>query len=315
MTKRPVIQVLLLVLATAVTHAEDFTYTTNNGAITITGYTGPGGDVTIPGEIAGLPVTRIDDSAFCWLSVANVAMPPTITEIGNWAFGYNPLTAVAIPGSVTRIGAHAFYACVHLTNVTLRPGLRRIDEAAFEWCTTLQSVTIPNGVTSIEAEAFSVCSVLATVTIPESVTNMGNYIFYNSPALQAVRFAGNAPVIGAEPFYSADAVTVYHLPGATGWGSTFAGRPTAPWHLPSPIILDLPPFFGIQTNHFAFRISWATNASVVVDASPSLSTPSWSPIATNSISMGSDPLTDGWSDFTDPAPATAPARFYRVRSP
>ena len=33
--------------------------TTNNGTITITGYTGPGGAVTIPGTINGLPVTSI----------------------------------------------------------------------------------------------------------------------------------------------------------------------------------------------------------------------------------------------------------------
>ena len=38
-----------------------YTYTTNNGTITITGYTGPGGAVTIPGTINGLPVTSIGD--------------------------------------------------------------------------------------------------------------------------------------------------------------------------------------------------------------------------------------------------------------
>ena len=37
----------------------DFTYTSDGSAITITGYTGPGGAVTIPATIIGLPVTRI----------------------------------------------------------------------------------------------------------------------------------------------------------------------------------------------------------------------------------------------------------------
>jgi len=36
-----------------------FTYTTNNGAITITGYTGSGGAVTIPSIINGYPVVTI----------------------------------------------------------------------------------------------------------------------------------------------------------------------------------------------------------------------------------------------------------------
>ena len=41
-----------------------FNYVVNNGAITITGYTGPGGDVTIPSTINGLPVLSIGIFAF-----------------------------------------------------------------------------------------------------------------------------------------------------------------------------------------------------------------------------------------------------------
>src|SRR6266446_7655610 len=41
-----------------------FTFTTNNGAITITGYTGSGGNVDIPASINGYPVIAIGDYAF-----------------------------------------------------------------------------------------------------------------------------------------------------------------------------------------------------------------------------------------------------------
>ena len=54
---------LLLLLALPAARAQ-FTYTTNNGAITITGYTGPGGDVIIPSMTNGLPVTSIGTAAF-----------------------------------------------------------------------------------------------------------------------------------------------------------------------------------------------------------------------------------------------------------
>ena len=37
----------------------DFTYSSDGSAITITGYTGPGGAVVIPGTIEGLPVTAL----------------------------------------------------------------------------------------------------------------------------------------------------------------------------------------------------------------------------------------------------------------
>ena len=54
----------LLVLALPVAVEAQFAYTTNNGTITITGYSGAGGSVTIPDTINGLPVTSIGDSAF-----------------------------------------------------------------------------------------------------------------------------------------------------------------------------------------------------------------------------------------------------------
>jgi len=47
-----VVLAALLVLALPRSCWAQFTFTNNNGAITITGYTGPGGDVTIP-SIAG----------------------------------------------------------------------------------------------------------------------------------------------------------------------------------------------------------------------------------------------------------------------
>ena len=54
---------LFLLMVPAVVQAQ-FNYVINNGAITITGYTGSGGAVTIPDTINGLPVTSIGYYAF-----------------------------------------------------------------------------------------------------------------------------------------------------------------------------------------------------------------------------------------------------------
>ena len=51
-------------LVTTAQEFGDFTYSSDGSAITITGYTGPGGAVTIPATITGLPVTGIGDYAF-----------------------------------------------------------------------------------------------------------------------------------------------------------------------------------------------------------------------------------------------------------
>ena len=58
---------LLLVLGPPAVAQAQFTFATNNGTITITGYTGPGGAVTIPDTTNGYPVTSIGDYAFAGL--------------------------------------------------------------------------------------------------------------------------------------------------------------------------------------------------------------------------------------------------------
>ena len=108
---------LLLALPTAV--QAQFTFTTNNGAITITRYTGPGGAVRIPSMTNGLPVTGIGDSAF---------------------FGDSGLSSVAIPDSATNIEASAFQGCSSLTNVTIGISVTSIAEWAFSFCPRLRAV-------------------------------------------------------------------------------------------------------------------------------------------------------------------------------
>src|ERR1017187_1999006 len=100
---------LLLLTLPAVVQAQSYTdsygtwyYATTNDSITITNYSGPGGDVTIPNRINGLPVTSIGDFAFSGVSsLTSVTIPNSVTSIGYRAFeDCTSLTSVAIPNSV-----------------------------------------------------------------------------------------------------------------------------------------------------------------------------------------------------------------------
>jgi hypothetical protein len=95
------------------------------------------------------------------------------------------------------------------------------------------------------------------------------------------------------------------LPGTTGWGSTFGGRPTVLW---SPQVQTSGASFGVRTNRFGFTITGTSNLVIVVEACTNLVNPTWSPVATNT-------LTGGSSYFSDPRWTNNPARFYRLRSP
>src|SRR5438046_297261 len=88
---------MLLTLPTAA-KAQDYTFTTNNGTITITRYTGPGGAVSLPTAINGMPVTSIGNSAFQNLSsLTDIIIPDSVTNIGVGAFLYSAsLTAITV---------------------------------------------------------------------------------------------------------------------------------------------------------------------------------------------------------------------------
>jgi hypothetical protein len=123
--------------------ASQFTYTTNNGTITITGYAGTNNDVVIPSTIDGLPVTSIGTNAFL--------------------NAYYTVTSVTVTDSVTNIGDGAFSGCGMLTNVTMGNGVTSIGDGVFYECTSLTSVMIPNSVTSIGNAAFDNCTGLTSV--------------------------------------------------------------------------------------------------------------------------------------------------------
>jgi hypothetical protein len=178
------------------------------------------------------------------------------------------------------------------------------------WPPSGDAVTIPDRieglpVTDIGGGAFWECYGPTSVEIPSSVTNILFQAFGFS-SVRALYFRGTPPRVDGG-FLDGN-VTAYYLPGTTGWGSTFAGRPTALWALPNPVVLSLPPSFGMQTNQFGFVISWATNASVVVEACTDLAKPTWSAVGTNT-------LNEGWSYFSDPQWTNHPSRFYRIHSP
>jgi hypothetical protein len=179
----------------------------------------------------GNSVSSIGQDAFggC-CSLTNVTIPDSVTSIGQDAFnGCTSLTSVSIGNSVTSIGDGAFEG-TSLTNITIPDSVTNIGDYAFYYCSNLTSVTIGSGVTRIGREAFWRCTSLTDITIPNSVTSIGQDTFGGCVKLARVYFKGNAPGPGdAEMFHGDNNATVCYLPGTTGWGSTFGGRPTALW--------------------------------------------------------------------------------------
>jgi len=206
---------------------DEYGYATNAGAIAINRYSGPGGAVTIPDFIGGLPVNSIGSNVFAGTSLTSVTIPIRVTSIGDSAFAGTALIGLAIPSSVTNIGDCAFKGCASLADIAIPDSVTSIGEGAFENCGSLTGVTIPGGVTTIQSNTFNGCSRLANAIISGGVTNIGDYAFEYCTNLTAVIFQGNAPSADCTVFDYDYKVTVYYSPGTTGWGATFACVPTA----------------------------------------------------------------------------------------
>ena len=276
------------------------------------------GNVTLPPGLTNIP----NDTFYGCSDLDSLSIPNSVVSVGSGAFGGQcGLGNISIPASVTNFAdASPFSSCSGMTSITVDPNnpvYSSVNGVMFDKAqrTLIEyphaksgaSYTVPATVTNVATEAFYGCPGLTSVTFPYSVTSIGSDAFFSCPNLSGVYFAGNAPSLGSFVFYGDNNTIAYYLPGTTGWSATFGSLTTALWVLPYPVILNYEPGFGLHANAFNFSISWATNVSVVVEVSTNLYNPTWSPVATNSLSSGS-------FNFIDLAYTNYPVRFYRVHS-
>ena len=227
---------------------NDFTYEASAGKLTITGYSGDGGDVDVPSEIGGRPVAYIGQSAFenC-VDLTSVTLPEGVKGVGYCAFnGCSSLEEVFLPASVGRIESYAFGSCSSLTainvnadnatfssvdgvlydkkvktliafpaglsEVEIPSGVTAIGERAFSECDGIVSVTVPEGVTDIGAEAFKGCASLENVSLPDSLTGIGEGAFLDCPAIEKFVIPDSVKEITASSFEGCDKLSEVKLP-------------------------------------------------------------------------------------------------------
>lgn len=198
----------------------DWTYTLNaSDEATIVGYSGLGGEVTIPSTLDGKTVKQVGGSATNSTpifganntSVISVTIPDNVTTIGRLAFAQSKgLTNATLGSGVTTIGEEAFFETA-LSRISIPEGVTTIGDNAFGLCTSLISVRLPESVTSLGVGAFSFCTSLASVTIGAGLTHIAEGAFIGT-ALSSITIPYNVVNIGNWAFASCADLTSVSVP-------------------------------------------------------------------------------------------------------
>ena len=163
------------------------------------------GDLVIPDEINGIPVTRIGQGAFAGnpgLASVTFGYWSPVRSIGDSAFRKcTNLQSVSLPGGLCHIGSLAFNRChEELFDTVTIPGVKLLNgwvvesdeslsgflnladtyglaDGAFNGRSGLTGVTLPEVMEALGDYTFGGCSGLVSLTIPSGVKRIGNRAF------------------------------------------------------------------------------------------------------------------------------------------
>lgn len=225
-------------------------------AITDVSYTAVKNDtLSIPANINGRKVTRIEEKAVANCSAKEIIIPSTVQEIGFRAFeACNNVTSITIPESVTLIDAYVFLECEKLERVIIKNGGVTLYANPFNSCGSLKEISIPessktlkvidgilynvsekriitcllgrhiqqlrvpDGILMIGTNAFNAASI-SEIILPTSLTSINSYAFYNCDNLRSIVIPENVTKIGEGAFRHCDSLHNIEVRGGAEIGN------------------------------------------------------------------------------------------------
>ena len=198
-----------------------FAFELRDGAAWIKGYTGSGGEVTLPTQYV------VDGETYDVVGVAANAFNTTNGSVPGVKDGASiaKITKITVPMGIKTIESGAFSSMGNVTNG------KNVEEIVFEDPDTtfahsgaaqafhmssnpkLRSVTLPANLTEISSSMFYGCSALESLEIPAGVSKLGARAFEGCKSLKTVTFlSATAPAAEA---YRSGLSTSYPFKGCT----------------------------------------------------------------------------------------------------
>ena len=202
----------------------DLSYMSDDDEIVIVGYSGEGGNVTIPSSINEKRVTRIAANAFKDnLAITGVTIPDSVWRIGENAFnGCTNLENITIPTNVTSLYGNSFEGTKWLAEKRKADPLVVVNGKLIDTKTASGEITIPNSITTVVPYAFSNNSGITGVTIPATLSCIERYAFSGCSNLTSVVIADGFTSISDHAFYNCQSLKSVTVPMSVDFIGSYA---------------------------------------------------------------------------------------------
>lgn len=227
----------------------EYDYNEEYGYAKVIKYNGHG-DVVIPDEVNGYPITTIWNDIFAYseditsiefgknvdffspnifkdcINLENIYVSEDneffnsvdgilFSEDGKSIVRYpngRKNKSYTIPEAITAIGDYAFGYCENLENVKIHDNVTEIGCNAFSHCSALTTIKIPDGVKNLAAYSFYGCTNLESAVIGNGVEEISSRVFSECSSLNDISFGTGLKRLGTVAFADCTGITHIELP-------------------------------------------------------------------------------------------------------
>lgn len=194
------------------------------------------GEITLPSECGGYPITSIGDSAFSYQEgITYFEIPVSVTDIGSYPFAYcNKLSYVGYQGTKSQwealdasigrlVKCSDGYAPVESRDAYVSSGVNyRYLTSSECWTisdvdTSVAEIIFPEDIAgypieSIEQLAFQDCVELTSLTIPDSIDSIGDFAFRNCAKLIDIHLPSSLTSLAQNAFRECSSLASISIP-------------------------------------------------------------------------------------------------------
>ena len=184
---------------------DGMNYKETEGGLAITGYTDKTTvtELTVPDEIDGVPVVRIEDFGICNAeSLTKITIGKNVASLGGWAMTNNQhVTAYEVdPANEYFTSVDGVLFSKDRKTLYCYPCGRNINFDKYGRTEDTTTYEIPDGVETIATKAFYKCYYVDVTKIPDSVTRIEEKAFHRASAMTGLALPVNLEYIGKDAF-------------------------------------------------------------------------------------------------------------------